>query len=193
MDEDGEAVYPDWQVRIHVQGLGETVLDAQHQTGTIPVKDESNPIYQMVAKATAKTGSTELMQDSREVSTPIYIPYYYRPPITLKTWDPQVKTSWELTGDTLEKLRVKVTLDATGKAAMNTPPIYRVELVGDWKEQKDIVLAKEDVLLVSGGSAGATFSDLPSYLAEADNIHLADLVCIFRSWTGLYLLSAGSR
>ena len=83
-----------------------------------------------------------------------------------------MKTSWELTGDTLEKLRVKVTLDATGKAAMNTPPIYRVELVGDWKEQKDIVLAKEDVLLVSGGSAGATFSDLPSYLAEADNIRL---------------------
>lgn len=83
-----------------------------------------------------------------------------------------MKTSWELTGDTLEKLRVKVTLDATGKAAMNTPPIYRVELVGDWKEQKDIVLAKEDVLLVSGGSAGATFSDLPSYLAEADHIRL---------------------
>lgn len=85
VDEDGENVYPDWQVRIHVQGLGETVLDAQHQTGTIPVKDKSNPIYQMVAKATAKTGSTEMMQDSREVSTPIYIPYYYRPPITLKT------------------------------------------------------------------------------------------------------------
>ena len=84
-----------------------------------------------------------MMQDSREVSTPIYIPYYYRPPITLKTWEPQVKTSWELTGDTLEKLRVKVTLDATGKAAMNTPPIYRVELVGDWKEQKDIVLEKK--------------------------------------------------
>ena len=61
-----------------------------------------------------------------------------------------------------------MTLDATGKAAMNTPPIYRVELVGDWKEQKDIVLEKEDVLLVSGGSAGATFSDLPSYLAEAN-------------------------
>ena len=59
----------------------------------------------MVTKATAKTGSTELMQDSKEVSTPIYIPYYYRPPITLKTWEPQVKTSWELTGDTLEKLR----------------------------------------------------------------------------------------
>ena len=172
VDEDGEAVYPDWQVRIHVQGLGETVLDAQHQTGTIPVKDKSNPIYQMVAKATAKTGSAELIQDSREVSTPIYILYYYRPPITLKTWEPQVKTSWELTGDTLEKLRVKVTLDATGKAAMNTPPIYRVELVGDWKEQKDIVLAKEDVLLVSGGSAGATLSDLPSYLAEAKNIRL---------------------
>ena len=56
VDEDGETVYPDWQVRIHVQGLGETVLDAQHQTGTIPVKDKSNPIYQMVAKATAKTG-----------------------------------------------------------------------------------------------------------------------------------------
>ena len=172
LDEDGEAVYPDWQVKINVQGLGETVLDAQHQTGTIPVKDESNPIYQMVAKATTKTGSTEMMQDSKEISTPIYIPYYYRPPITLNTWTPQLKTSWELTGDTLEDLSVKVTLDATGQAAMNTPPIYRVELVGDWKEQKDVVFAKEDVLLVSGGSASATFSKLPSYLAAADHIRL---------------------
>ena len=55
---------------------------------------------------------------------------------------------------------------------MDTPPIYRVELVGTWNGQVDTVLAKEDTLIVSKGSANATFSDLPEYISEAKDIKI---------------------
>ena len=55
---------------------------------------------------------------------------------------------------------------------MDPPPIYRVELVGTWNGQVDTVLAKEDTLIVSKGSANATFSDLPEYISEAKDIKI---------------------
>lgn len=172
-EETGEKIYPDWKVTINVQGLGKIVLDTEHPTRTLQATNENSPIYQMVAKASSGSGSSGLMQDSKEVSTPIYIPYYYRPQIALNTWtDQMLKTSWKVTGNTLDTLNVEVTLNAENAGAMNTPPIYRVELVGNWKGQDDVVFAKEDVLIVSKGSVSATFSGLPSYLADAKNVRL---------------------
>ncbi len=169
----GEKVYPNWQVTVTVQGLGKIVLDADNPTRTLQANNENSPIYQMVAKASSKDKDGGLMQDSKEISTPIYIPYYYRPQIALNTWNDQVMTtSWKVTGDTLDNLSVEVTLNAEKAGAMNTPPIYRVELVGNWNGQDDVVFAKEDVLIVSKGTVSATFSGLPSYLADAKDVRL---------------------
>ena len=122
----------------------------------------------MVAQASSKPGNTTLMQSSRQISTAVALPYY-RPSITLRTWTPQLKKNITITGNTLDDLNVNVELNA-GNNAMDTPPIYRVELVGTWNGQVDTVLAKEDTLIVSKGSANATFSDLPEYISQAKDI-----------------------
>ena len=127
-------------------------------------------IYQMVAQASSKPGNTTLMQSSKQISTAVSLPYY-RPPITFKNVDTSLSKNITITGNTLDDLTVNVELNA-GSNAMDTPPIYRVELVGTWNGQVDTVLAKEDTLIVSKGSANATFSDLPEYISEAKDIKI---------------------
>lgn len=167
-DKKGNAVYPNWQVTVNVQGVGSVTLDADSPTKTMEVSNLDKYIYQMVAQASSKPGNTTLMQSSRQISTAVALPYY-RPSITLRTWTPQLKKNITITGNTLDDLNVNVELNA-GNNAMDTPPIYRVELVGTWNGQVDTVFAKEDTLIVSKGSANATFSDLPEYISKAKDI-----------------------
>ena len=167
-DADGNAVYPNWQVTVSVPRAGNVVLDAENPSQTMKVEDEYNYIYQMITQASSKPGNTTLMQSSKQISTAVSLPFY-RPPITLKTWTPMLSKNVTITGTTLEDLTVNVELNA-GNNAMDTPPVYRVELVGTWNGEVDTVLAKEDVLIVSKGSATATFSDLPEYIGQAKDI-----------------------
>lgn len=169
-DGKGNAIYPDWQVTVNVQRVGTVTLDADHPTQTMEVSDLNRYIYQMVAQASSKPGNTTLMQSSKEISTAVALPFY-RAPITLRGWTPQLSKNITITGDTLDDLTVNVALNA-GNTAMDTPPVYRVELVGTWNGQEDTVLAKEDVLIVSKGSASATFSNLPEYIKEAKDIKI---------------------
>lgn len=169
-DKKGDAAYPNWQVTVNVQSVGTVTLDADNPTRTMEVSNLDKYIYQMVAQASSKPGNTTLMQSSKQISTAVSLPYY-RPPITLKTWTPQLSKNITITGNTLDDLTVNVELNA-GSNAMDTPPIYRVELVGTWNGQVDTVLAKEDTLIVSKGSANATFSDLPEYISEAKDIKI---------------------
>ncbi len=105
--------------------------------------------------------------------------YYYRADLTLQDWTPQATPSYKVTGTTLDDLTVTVTLDASSYT-VTTPPVYRVELLGDWIEKsdtgsithKDTVLAKTDVLTVSRGKATATFQNLPEYIGDANNLSL---------------------
>ena len=80
-----------------------------------------------------------------------------------------------LTGETLDNLSIKVELDASNNNKIPTPPIYRAELIGTWKNTDGIiidnaVLAKTDILTVSQGKASASFSDLPEYIGDATNL-----------------------
>ena len=167
-DVNGNPLYPDWQVKINIQRVGNITLDAQNPEEIMRVRDENNLTYQMVAQASLKDSTSSLAEASKEISVPVSLPYY-RPPITLKTWDPMLTTNISISGDTLDDLSVKVELDS-GSKTMNTPPIYRAELIGTWNGESDVVFAKEDILTVSAGKATATFTNLPEYLGEAKNL-----------------------
>lgn len=170
VDENGNLMYEGWQVKVNVQRVGEIVLSADKTEAIMHVSDENNYVYQMVAQATMQESSQTLTQASKEVSTSVSLPFY-RPSITLKTWTPQLAQKVTLSGDTLDELAINVELDA-GRNKMNTPPIYRVELLGTYDGENNIVFANQDVLTVSEGKASAIFTNLPEYISEATNLHV---------------------
>lgn len=165
VDENGDALYPDWKVNVTIQGVDTVTLTNNNRTGQIGV-DESNTMYQMVAQATTGSGTGSMVQDSKKVSTPVCLPGY-APEISLAG----ITENVEVTGTTLDDLQIKVTLDASKKSA-TTPPVYRVELIGDWENEKAVVLAKEDVLTVSNGKASVIFQNLPEYIGKAKNLKI---------------------
>ena len=167
-DANSNPIYPDWQVKINIQRVGNVILDAENPEATMSVKELDNVTYQMVAQASLKDGTASLAEASKEISVPVNLPYY-RPPITLREWTPQLTKNISISGDSLDDLSVKVELDA-GNQTMNTPPVYRAELIGTWNGEPDVVFAKEDILTVSAGKATATFTNLPEYIGEASNL-----------------------
>lgn len=169
-DSNGNAIYPDWNVKIQVAGLGSVTLNKENPTAAMnaPYKENKAYTYQMTAQATIAGGTSTLAESSRQISTPTELPGY-RPSVTLKTWNPQLKQNVTIKGNTLDELSVKVELDA-GTEALNTPPIYRAELIGTWNGQENVVFAKEDILTVSAGKATATFTDLPDYIGKATDL-----------------------
>lgn len=167
-DENGNALYEGWTVKINVSRVGEITLSNDKQTELCAVEDyekEKNRIYQMVAQGIA--GSSSAAQNSKKVSTAICLPGYDPREMPLN----KNKNKIEVTGTTLADLAIKVTLDESDKST-DTPPIYRVELVGDWNNESQVVLAKEDVLTVSQGKATVTFQNLPEYIGEAKNLKI---------------------
>lgn len=170
-DENGNAIYPNWQVKIKVAGIGNLTLNASNPTGTMKVahREDGAYTYQMTAQAST-TGGTTMAESSKEISTATQLPGY-RPPITLKEWNPQLVQNVTVTGTTLDDLSVKVELDAKNQK-MNTPPIYRAELIGTWNGEENVVFAKEDILTVSAGKASATFTNLPEYIGQARNLRV---------------------
>ena len=168
-DGNGNAIYPNWQVKIKVAGIGDLTLNASNPTGTMQVahRDDGAYTYQMTAQASTTSGTT-MAESSKEISTATQLPGY-RPPITLKEWTPKLEQNIMVTGTTLDDLSVKVELDA-GNNKMNTPPIYRAELIGTWNGEDNVVFAKEDILTVSAGKASATFTNLPEYIGQASNL-----------------------
>ncbi len=171
---DGTALYPGWQVEVKIQNMGTVTLSSTNPTAELTPNNQNISIYQMVAQASGKD-----LESSKEISTAVNLHYYYRADMDLINWAP-AKPSYDVKGTTLEDLTITVTLDASN-TSVNTPPIYRVELLGDWTETSDIgvqsahkntVLAKTDVLTVSKGKATATFQNLPDYLGDATNLRL---------------------
>lgn len=170
-DENGNAIYPNWQVKIKVAGIGNLTLNASNPTGTMQVayREDGAYTYQMTAQASTTSGTT-MAESSKEISTATQLPGY-RPPITLKEWTPKLEQNVTVTGTTLDDLSAKVELDAKDQK-MNTPPIYRAELIGTWNGEDNIVFAKEDILTVSAGKASATFTNLPEYIGQASNLRV---------------------
>lgn len=178
-DANGNPLYPNWKVEISVPGasdIGTVTLDSANTTVTRKADAISTDItYQMTAKASVKETGSSAIQASKEVSTPIYLPKKYKPVAAL-SGQSAMGVNCQVEGTTLDDLAIKVELDSS-KSTMETPPVYRVELVGDWEdstgtEYKDVVFAQSDVLIVSGGQASAILTDFADYLARGKNFKI---------------------
>ena len=188
-DANGNRLYPNWQVEVKVPGasdIGTIVLNASSPTVTRKADSiTSNYTYQMTARASVTGTATSTIQTSKEVSTSIFLPRYYRPLVSLNDGNP-LKIDCTVEGSTLEDLAITVVLDSKdsiqpdlkgNKEAMDVPPIYRAELVGDWTDEagttySDVVFAKSDILIVDEGKASATLTDFADYLARGKNFKI---------------------
>lgn len=176
--------YPGWTVEVAMKGYSQkATLTAENPTDIINIsfgesglnkRYSDDNFYQIVAKAT----SDDVYQDSPLVSTAAYLPYY-RASIPLvddkkaNNIDNSATPSVNITGSSLEDLSINVTLDNSKTTLIKeVQPIYRVELLGTWKDKTDVVLAKTDVMAVSQGVATAMLTDLPDYIREATNLHV---------------------
>ena len=171
-DKNGEDLYPGWQVTVNIVGAGKITINKDNPAPTWSYTygdniEAASQSFQMISKASISGGS-KLWEDSREVTSSVRLCNNYRPPRALKSWDPLTQTV-TVTGTSLNNLAVKIELDA-GSTATDVPPIYRAELVGDWKGESEVVFAKEDILLVSKGKASASFSNLPEAIKDASNL-----------------------
>ena len=172
--------YSGWQTQVDIERVGSVILDANATSATVSVKNNTNAIYQMTAQTSMTATGNANIQSSQVVSTPISLPGgadVGKPEYQLaKNWGKDLNNGKiTVSGTTLETLNIQINL--TSSDSMITPPIYRAELVGDWKDtkgqvQKDTVMAQTDILTVSKGTATATFADLPEYVEDAANIRV---------------------
>ena len=182
--------YSGWKVNIYLNAYGKdknVVLSADDPTGILPInfdskKNKKDNTYQMIAQALH--GNTDY-EDSPVISTSAYMPLFqaFIGLDTPYTWSTDnlshiAKTSYSISGNTLDTLSVDVTIDDTKNAEiLEVNPIYRAELLGDWTDakgtvHKDVVFAKTDMMTVSNGSVTAHFTNLPEYLGKAQNLHV---------------------
>ena len=163
--------YPGWQVKVSIQGGGTVTLDEKNTAKNLEVNAGT---YQMTAQALAENSNYE---NSATKSTPVYLPKY-KPSISLTTSNStngKAKVSVDVTGTTLENLSVNVTLDGSKTGIIETPPIYRAELIGTWedasgKDIADTVFAQTDMLTVSNGITTASFTNLPEYISKVKDL-----------------------
>lgn len=178
--------YPGWQVEISLKGYDQkVVLSEDNKTDYLKMdlsnmRDKKKNTYQINAKAT--TGDTNNQyEDSPLVSTSAYMPYYQafiglrKPTSTNNDKLTNIATpTAEMTGNTLDDLTVNIKLDnSNSNELLEVTPIYRAELVGNWKDSKEtVVFAKTDIMTVSKGVATASFHNLPDYLKDAKNLRV---------------------
>lgn len=160
--------YTGWQVKVSVQGAGTVTLSEKNPSQNLTVNTGT---YQMMAQATAAN-----YEDSAINSTPVYLPKY-KPSIKLgtKSSSGQAQAKVDVTGTTLENLSINVTLDGSSTGIIETPPIYRAELVGTWTYASgtsvaDTVFAQTDMLTVSNGITTASFTNLPEYISKVKDL-----------------------
>lgn len=165
------ASYPGWQVKVSIQGGGSVILNENNTTANLAVNAGT---YQMTAQALAENSNYE---NSATKSTPVYLPKY-KPSISLtasNSSNGKAKVSVDVTGTTLENLSINVTLDGSNTGIIETPPIYRAELIGTWEDASgkyiaDTVFAQTDMLTVSNGITTASFTNLPEYISKVKDL-----------------------
>lgn len=158
----------EWQISVKfMDGTPELrgTPDGEGYFGTlVPTKDS---LQQLLVQAVS---NDQTLLPSAQVPVPVYLPKD-KPSITLDEANygrGKAKPKVTLTGTNLSDLKVTVTLDATGSGTVTTPPVYRVELMGTWREENgkeypDTVILSRDILAASNGAATADFSGLPDY------------------------------
>ncbi len=165
--------YSGWQVKVTIFGRNESVtLNEANPTGTLNIGYDEK-WYQINAQATIADSE----QSSSLISVPVYLPNY-QPQIKVGTSNgkDRVQVTTTLSGNTQDELKLDVTLVGTNTEVVETPTIYRAELVGTWKSGTDakqnVVFASTDMMSVSKGNAVATFANLPDYLRDASDLKL---------------------
>lgn len=147
-------------------------------------------LQQLVVRADQREGGTasgKILQSSAELSVPVSLPAYV-PEISVKGVGGKVlaNPAVALSGTSLQDLTIRVDLtgngtDQDGKSVnVTTPPIYRAELIGTWKNpggsgytgKADTVIQQADILTTANGTASAVFSNLPEYIAEVTDLRI---------------------
>lgn len=164
-----------WYVDVKVSGQNVTLSP---DNPTEKVQGNANQ-QQIIAQA--KPSDTTDYVESAQVSVAAYMPAYMAD-VPLVSWDPNnsnepvARPGVEVTGNTLDKLNVTVSLTYSGRT-INTPTVYRVDLLGTWKEgtpeaKENVVFASEDLLVAAQGTVSVSFSGLPEYLGDASNLRI---------------------
>ncbi len=180
------AKYDGWQVTVYINAYGKdkkAVLNAENPTGVLTdlnlgddgqkKRNSLENTYQIIAQATGTKYA-----DSPVISTAAYMPYFqaFMSLKTPKSGSDKVRnvatTNVSVSGNTLDTLDVNVSLDnSSSNTLLEVTPIYRAELIGNWKDGTDtVVFAKTDIMTVSKGVATAHFTNLPEYLKDAKNL-----------------------
>jgi len=163
-----------WTVTAEVSG-GQVTLSKNSPTAKVLGIENTQSIT-----AQAKPKGTTAYIESAQVSVAAFLPKYYRPETPLVSWNPsdskQPKATPSVTveGNTLEDLSITVSLTHSGPA-LNTPPVYRADLVGTWKagtaeEKENVVFATKDILVAAQSTASITFTNLPEYIVHASDL-----------------------
>lgn len=140
-----------WQVALSMLGSNNTLTLS---AGRTTVTATGQGLKELTATATAPG------KEAVTVRQATYTPDGGRPDAKINA--PAVSVS----GNTLEDLVISADLTVQGtNAKVDTPPIYRVELLGKQNGQ-DIVFAYEDVLVSASGAATANFRNLPAAIFE---------------------------
>ena len=149
--------FTNWNVSVKV-GSSSVTLNASNPTQTI------NGVGLQELTATATAGMTNGITPTPATTTiPTYTP----------TYQPDAKIAsltYEVSGTTLDDLVISASLKPP-EGTINTPPIYRIELLGDMGTQ-ETVFAYEDVLISANNAVTVNFRDLPKEIFEAGNLRL---------------------
>lgn len=149
--------FTNWNVSVKV-GSSSVTLNASNPTRTI------NGVGLQELTATATAGMTNGITPTPATTTiPTYTP----------TYQPDAKIAsltYEVSGNTLDDLVISTSLKPPN-GTINTPPIYRIELLGDMGTQ-ETVFAYEDVLISANHAVTVNFRDLPKEIFEARNLRL---------------------
>lgn len=165
-DDQGNARFENWQVNVNISNFGSVTINSKNLTPTINGKNNtSRYLTQMVSQAIINGINQNNVKSSATVTTPISITDT-KPEIGInQTGSVKIEQS----GTSLEDLEINVTLSTS--TTSNTPPIYRVDLIGTLDDEI-VTFASQDVLMVSGGSASTTFVHLPEVIKDAKDINV---------------------
>lgn len=149
--------FTNWNVSVKV-GSSSVTLNASNPTQTI------NGVGLQELTATATAGMTNGITPTPSTTTiPTYTPTY-RPDASIQS------LTYEVSGNTLDDLVISASIQPPD-GTINTPPIYRIELLGDMGTQ-ETVFAYEDVLISANNAVTVNFRDLPKEIFEAGNLRL---------------------
>lgn len=160
----------------YVQNLNELQVHVKRMDSTTEIEFNVDDVGKMtltqdsLQQLVVQVKDTNDIKASKEISVPVYLPAY-KPLIALTG---SSVPSYTVTGNNLKDLRIQVAIEGSG-GSVTTPPIYRAELIGAWKDEAgnvypDTVFQSADILTTASGQATAVFTNLPEYIASASDI-----------------------